>query len=182
MVHQTLHPPTLSVGGQVYCLAVCRASLPTWRLADTLFAGCSRGAHLLVETQRAQRSGNNRRGEFASSLRQEDPRARATATCCSSATRQAECAHGTSPAVPAQGRSLDAHTAGVRAIDADPITNLSSPPATTDASRSGARPPLRRRRGFEQKSSLLREQEGIERAQSFYRGGAVHVKNGLLTH
>ena len=117
---------SLSVGGQVYCLAVCRASLPTGvPLADTLFAGCSRGRVFSWKLNELNARGNDQRRESFPSHLQSKIRA---LTCHGHVLLIGDQAGGVRAwdlsTVPAQGRSLDAHTAGVRDIDTDPITNL----------------------------------------------------------
>jgi F-box/WD-40 domain protein 7 len=114
---------TLSVGAQVYALAVCRVNVGM-AAANTLFAGSTKGRVHFWRLDELQPRGANQRGELDSGLVK-----KIRALSCHGhmlfCGDQAGgvCAHDIST-LPAQRRPLEAHTAGVRAIDADPVSNL----------------------------------------------------------
>ena len=113
---------TLYVGHAIYCLAVCKVDYGH-AVADTLYAGCSRGK---IRSWRLADLENfdEQSGEFPAKM---DRKVRALSCCghvllCGDQTGGVR-AYDLST-LPIQGRSLEAHTAGVRAIDFDGLTNV----------------------------------------------------------
>ena len=117
---QCLH--VLSVGHRIFCLAVCRVSEGCAQ-RDTLYAGCARGK---IRSWRLSELAA--RDEQTGELPGRPHRAVRTLACHGPLLLCGDQSGGVRvwdmSMRPVQGRSFDVHTAGVRAINVDALTNV----------------------------------------------------------